>query len=366
VRSDFVLPHHHHHHHHKPQHPPTNPTTTMAKTRPSKPSSDSKKKDKKRQKSLLHSTGGLSSNPLAPSTASEEATTLVAAAKALLHVQHEPMEALTLATRALQREPNSLSILELLAEIQVELGDVDTAYTLYSRAATLDPTGGGSGPEKFLWLAQLSPNGGAEAVRWYETGVDVLRRFVTLRDSGAGSHLAERNLEKKLVSALCGLAEIYMSDLCMEPDAESRCEAYVTEALLAMPESCEALQTLASVRISQQRPEDAVAALQRATAELGKADKELPSYAVRIGLARLLIETAQYESAIEVLERLQAEDDELPDLWYLGGWTLFLLGERERGSKEGWMELWEAAREWLRSCQQVYHPPPPRLRAGHC
>jgi tetratricopeptide (TPR) repeat protein len=335
----------------------------MAKTRPSKPSSASKKKDKKRQKSLLNSTGGFSSNPLAPSSSTEDVTTLVAAATALLHVQHEPMEALTLATRALQQQPNSLPVLELLAEIQVELGDVDTAYTLYSRAATLDPTGnhesvGGSGPEKFLWLAQLSPNGGAEAVRWYETGVEVLRRFITLRDSGAAetADLAERNLEKKLVSALCGLAEIYMSDLCMEPDAESRCEAYVTEALLAMPESCEALQTLASVRISQQRVEDAVAALQRATEQLGKEGAELPSYAVRIGLARLLIETAQYESAIEVLERLQAEDDQLPDLWYLGGWTLFLLGERERGRKEGWMELWEAAREWLQSCQQV-HPP---------
>ncbi|KAA8904490.1 hypothetical protein FN846DRAFT_779669 [Sphaerosporella brunnea] len=329
----------------------------MAKTRPQK-SGSSKRKDKKRQKSLLNTTGGLSSNPLAPA-AIEDITTLLAAAGALLHVQHEPLEALTVATRALQQDPNSLPTLELLAEIQVELGDVETAHTLYSRAATLDPSGnhesaGGSGPEKFLWLAQLAPSGGEEAVRWYEIGAEVLRRFVSLRDSGAHQDLAERALEKKLVSALCGLAEIYMSDLCMEPDAEARCEAYVTEALLAAPESCEALQTLASVRISQERVDDAVAALQRAVKELEQEGAELPSYAVRIGLARLLIETAQYESAIDVLERLQVEDDQLPDLWYLGGWTLFLLGERERGNREGWAEFWEAAREWLGTCQQLY------------
>ncbi|KAI5855684.1 hypothetical protein BZA05DRAFT_389342 [Tricharina praecox] len=344
----------------------------MAKTKPS--SKDKKKsKTRSREKSLLHSTGGLSSNPhatpSAPTPAPAESTaTLLAAATALLHTNNEPDQALTLATQALQQSPTSLCALELLAEIHVELGDVATAYTLYTRAATLDPNGahesaGGSGPEKFLWLAQLCPEGGAAAVRWYTTGVEALQRLVALRDGGvvggaAQKELVERGLERKLVSALCGLAEIYMSDLCMDADAEARCEAYVTQALLAVPDSAEALQTLASVRISQQRVQDAVAALERAVGawkELEAESPEMPSYAARISQARLLIETEQYETAVEVLERLQAEDDQLPDLWYLGGWTLFLLGERERPRREGWAELWEAAREWLKTCQQLYN-----------
>ena len=49
----------------------------------------------------------------------------------------------------------------------------------------------------------------------------------------------------------------------MEPDAEEKCEKLVTEALFAVPDSAEALQTLASVRISQSRHEDAQAALTR-------------------------------------------------------------------------------------------------------
>lgn len=142
----------------------------------------------------------------------------------------------------------------------------------------------------------------------------------------------------------------------MEPDAEERCEKYVTEALLVVPTSAEALQTLASVRISQQRGDDAVAALQRSFGlwrdlELG-ADG-IPTYASRINLSKLLIETEQYETALEVLERLQLEDDQLPDLWYLGGWCLFLLGEvEEEGSRER-VELWETAREWLGNCEMV-------------
>ncbi|KAI5780487.1 hypothetical protein EDC01DRAFT_668236 [Geopyxis carbonaria] len=329
----------------------------MAKTRPSK--SKSKSKSKSSKKSVLNTTGSFSSNPLAaaaPSPEPDAVAPLLAAATALLHDQSSPTEALAVASHALSLDPDNVPTLELLAEIQTELGDVASAYDLYSRAATLAPS---TGPEKFLWLAQLTPDGGESAVAHYTTAVSILRSLLATPAAAAD---AERALPKKLVSALCGLAELYMSDLCMAPDAEARCEAYVAEALLAVPDSCEALQTLASVRISQQRPDDAVAALQRALAAQGG-----ESYATRIALAKLCIETEMYDAALEVLEALQAEDDTLPDLWYLGGWTLVLLGERvgaagkvaaaveeedddEDASKE---ETWAAAREWLLKCRKL-------------
>lgn len=52
----------------------------------------------------------------------------------------------------------------------------------------------------------------------------------------------------------------------LEPDAEEHCERFVTEALLVVPDSAEALQTLASIRISQNRIDDARAALERSIA----------------------------------------------------------------------------------------------------
>lgn len=148
----------------------------------------------------------------------------------------------------------------------------------------------------------------------------------------------------------------------METDAEQRCEKLVTEALLVVPTSAEALQTLASVRVSQQRVEDAVAALQRSFSlwkDLDVSSEEIPTYASRINLSKLLIETEQHETALEVLERLQLEDDQLPDLWYLGGWCLFLLGEQEPEGGHGRAELWATSREWLENCETVSPPPPP-------
>lgn len=48
-----------------------------------------------------------------------------------------------------------------------------------------------------------------------------------------------------------------------EPEAEKTCEDLLNAALQADPGNPEALQTLASVRLSQQRPEDAKECLEK-------------------------------------------------------------------------------------------------------
>ena len=63
----------------------------------------------------------------------------------------------------------------------------------------------------------------------------------------------------ELAEALCATAEVYMTDLSWEDDAEQRCERLITEAVAVCPETLSAgvLQTLASIRISQERVEEA-------------------------------------------------------------------------------------------------------------
>ncbi|CUS13949.1 unnamed protein product [Tuber aestivum] len=330
----------------------------MAKTRSPKSKSKSRSKSGKRGKSVLNSAAAFSTNPHAKPDES-----LLIEATSLLHESSSPDAALPLLKKYLLVNPNSPQALDLLGEAHIELGDTEAAFAAFSHSASIDPEGqaspAGTGPEKFLWLAQLSS--AETAVAYYERGVEIIKRWLSTSATPHPTATAERGLLKKLVSALCGLAEIYMSDLCMSPDAESRCERYVTEALLALPESAVALQTLASMRISQQRVEDAVAALKRAFdgwKELPPTHENVPPYADRVNLSKLLIETEEYEVALEVLERLKDEDDQLPDLWYLGGWSLFLLGEGEKereGGEGGWVESWETAREWLENCLLLYN-----------
>jgi tetratricopeptide (TPR) repeat protein len=164
----------------------------------------------------------------------------------------------------------------------------------------------------------------------------------------------------KMANALCGIAEVYMTDLSWEEDAEARCEAAVTEALLVAPSSPEPLQTLASIRISQVRVEDAQSALKRSMElwrELDPDDPKVPDFSTRISLSRLLMEAELEDEAIEVLERLVGENDESVEAWYLGGWCLHLLAQKPQVAEqaETATSLLRASRDWLDNCLKLYN-----------
>ena len=224
-----------------------------------------------------------------------------------------------------------LPALNLLAEINLELGDVDEARHLFEEAVELDPEGSipetsGGGAEKFLWLAQLSEAGGKESVGWFERGAEVLRNDIARLGDHVGSVAEEKR--KKLAGALSGIVEVYMTDLSWEDNAEATCERLIAEAMLVAPKSAETLQTLASVRISQGRIDEAKEALANSMElwrDLPPESSEVPDFATRISLARLLMEAEMEEAALEVVERLVAEDDQSVEAWYLGGWCLYLL-----------------------------------------
>ncbi|KAF1972859.1 TPR-like protein [Bimuria novae-zelandiae CBS 107.79] len=325
----------------------------MAKTKP---------QDRRKAKKEKDAKNGASK----PKTSPEA---LLIQAAALLQTS-QPDEALVAARRALNllqptAEPTvaALPALNLLGEINIELGDPESARDAFLAAIALDTEGVHDGAEKFLWLAQLNEEGGAESVRWFEKGVAVLKREISelegksVKKAEITDALDEK--KRKIANALCGVAEVYMTDLSWEEDAEARCEAAVTEALLVAPESPEPLQTLASVRISQARVDDAKAALTRSMElwkDLEPDDANIPDYSTRISLSRLLMEAGMEDDAIEVLERLIGENDESVEGWYLGGWCLHLLAEKQKASNnaERITPLLKASRDWLENCLKLY------------
>ena len=59
---------------------------------------------------------------------------------------------------------------------------------------------------------------------------------------GAGQ---QRELCRQVSSALCAVAELFMTDLCDEPDAEENCQKSFQAAIAADQENPEAWQTKA-------------------------------------------------------------------------------------------------------------------------
>ncbi|MCJ1354302.1 MAG: hypothetical protein MMC33_004290 [Icmadophila ericetorum] len=300
-----------------------------------------------------------------------------------------PLAEQALATLAPSPSPpsvNALPPLALLGEICLELGDAARATHYFQQAVSLDPEGlvpekNGGGAEKFLWLAQLCEEGGKESVEWFERGVEVLKRQLgeleeqldRRRRLGAGAGVLEElevdigEKRGKCADALCGIVEVYMTDLSWESTAESVCEKNITHALLLCPSNPTPLQTLASIRLSQSRLAEAKSALSRSLAlwkDLPPLDPLVPDFPTRISLARLLMEAEMEDDCIEVLERLVDEDDQSVEAWYLGGWCMFLMAqkasksdrEKEAGGhiEQEVRNLLRGSREWLGNCLQLY------------
>lgn len=333
----------------------------MAKTKPNN------KKAKKRDKSVLNK---VAASPSKPSTPPASPYALLAEASSCLQ-QGKIEEAVRPAQRALgvldPESEEALPALNLLGEIHIELGDIGSARQYFLQAASIDEDGTvgediGGGAEKFLWLAQLSEDGGQDSVDWFEKGASSLRTQIQALlgrkkiDAEVEAMLLEKR--RKLAVALCGVVEVYMTDLSWEEDAEQRCEALVTEATMVAPTFAEPWQTLANVRISQQRMEDARAALKRSLDLWQNFPPEsdvVPDFPTRVSLARLLMEADMDAEAIEVLERLVSEDDGSVEVWYLGGWGLYVLGEKQKKGElksenedgESWKISWISSRQWL-------------------
>lgn len=309
---------------------------------------------------------------------------LYAAALTLVE-QSEPEEALKKAQKLwIQVQDRGVSealpALNLLGEICVELGDGDSAKIYFEKAVTLDPQGQvpetmGGGAEKFLWLAQLCEEGGKQSVDWFEKGAKALQAEIAALEGGSMSDLDEESLlmmrvekKRKLANALCGIVELYMTDLSWEEDAEARCETLITEALTIEDEtSPEVLQTLASVRLSQERKEDAQAALTRSIEtwkDLEPEDPAVPDFPERISLSRLLMEAEMELHSMDVLNRLVQEDDESVEAWYLGGWCQHLMAAKAettyQRSEDGptraeYVEtLQKGSRHWLKTSVKLY------------
>ena len=295
--------------------------------------------------------------------ASSTATTtsraaLLAEAESLLR-EGRAEDALPLALRALDEvastEPNTtpttttttttaLPAHNLLGEIYLELGNPTSARTHFLHAVTLDPSGQiptpqGGGPEKFLWLAQLSDEGGQDSISWFERGAAVLRREIAAtQQQQSDDKEGPEKLKRQLAGALCGMIEVYMTDLSWSSSAEAQCERLISEALLMTPNYAPPLQTLASIRISQNRIVEARKALRESVALWRTAsadgdedddDDAVPDFPTRISLCRLLMEVGMEEEALGVVERLVREDDGSVEAWYLGGWCLYLLGGKQ-------------------------------------
>jgi tetratricopeptide (TPR) repeat protein len=242
-------------------------------------------------------------------------------AKGLLHAS-QPQECINLLLPKAEQDPNNVLILQTLGEAYVEIGEPANAYALFEKSAELDGEGKQGGFEKFLWLGQL--NGDRIGLGWYEIGLNGLREQY--------SHASQEEdiafLKKKISQGLCGMIEIWMTDLCMEPEAESTCDKLITEALMVDDTEAENWSVLGSIRISQQRNHDATDALSKSFMFYNSRHLSNDEVPALIRLCQNMLEMQLLENTVALTLKTIRLDDNIIEVYYLNGLAHFGLFEQ--------------------------------------
>lgn len=132
---------------------------------------------------------------------------IVAAQEATENMQVE--DAVTLYQRALALEPSNYNIMDALADLYLQLGEADEAFRLLSLSTANAPQ---TNPIKWMYFAQLCK--GEDAVRAYRMGIDLLNAQVAVLLPQRSEYSKEIDtLQREIIAAYCGIAELYMTDL---------------------------------------------------------------------------------------------------------------------------------------------------------
>lgn len=286
-------------------------------------------------------------------------------AKALLD-DSNPEGALDFISSHVEEHRENPAFLETFGEILLENNLLEQAYEILRAACDIDPEAA-FGTEKFFYLGQIV--GGADGVKLLDIGLRKLNQQLQVVQNDKGqddSTLVElaktypskedlvRVLIKKINKGVFAEIEIWMTDLCMEPDAEEKCDSLVKYALSLDNKNPEALSILSSVRISQQKFDEAKQALadsweqfrlkkarleeaanvsEPAATKQTELDETSLEYVDLIqpllALARYAIELEVYETAIDISTTVQDINDFILESFYYQALSSILLAKRK-------------------------------------
>lgn len=222
---------------------------------------------------------------------------------------NQPEEALALLSPLLNDNQDNVEFLQIFGEVLLEVNELEQAYEILMRSVELDKNGD-KGIEKFLYLGQII--GGREGIEF----LDVALRQLDSLD------VKDDKITQKLNEGIFAKIEIWMTDLCMEPEAESQCDELINYSLKLDNENPETFSLLSSIRISQQKDEEAIEAIKRSW-ELFQKRMDLSTQEIinviqpLITLSKYSIELQLYDLSLEILNFINDLNDSILEVCYL-------------------------------------------------
>lgn len=211
------------------------------------------------------------------------------------------------------------------------------AYSLIERSCQLDSDGKIGGCAKFFTLGQIT--GGPD-------GISIIMKGIENVSAIAGDSLSQEQANM-MVNGLLAMIEIWMTDLCMEKEAESECEELISKAMeISEGKSSEVWSVLGSIKISQQKFGEASEAFTKAweffqmkkeSIEEQLTEESVSSHAEylellqpAISLAKMCIEMGLYEISLQIVAAIKDIDEDNLESYYLEGFTYYLMAKLEQ------------------------------------
>ncbi|CAK9437071.1 uncharacterized protein LODBEIA_P15150 [Lodderomyces beijingensis] len=258
----------------------------------------------------------------------------------------QPDKALEILSPHIESNSTSPEFLSILGETLLENNQLEEAYQVLTTACQLDPEAQ-QGTEKFLYLGQII--GGQDGLNYINTGLNKLNDQLAeignenvVMEAEAGKDKSLQWIINKLNQGIFASIEIWMTDLCMEEEAESKCNELIQYSLSVDATNPETYSQLSSIRISQQKNDEAIEALNRAWdlfqdkktqledfANSKKSQQDAADDVFEVGmeyveliqplitLSKLAIELERYDTAIDIVSHVQDINDSILDAYYI-------------------------------------------------
>lgn len=243
--------------------------------------------------------------------------------------------------------------LQTLGETYMELSDLESAYDCLMKACELDREAEKS-VEKFLYLGQMI--GGKDGLDLLNIGLNKLGQQLQHQDETLlkiykTPEEVEKYLKQKICQGIFSVVEIWMTDLCMEPQAESQCDELVGRALSIDESNPETWSILASIRISQQNIPEAQNAIvkswklfahKKSLLESNQPDIDVNEVSLAymeliqplITLAKFSVEVGLFDQCMEISDAIIEINENCIEAYYLDGLANYLIAKHIQNGVE--------------------------------
>lgn len=175
----------------------------------------------------------------------------------------------------IQENDEDIEFLEFAGNVLLEIDEIEEAYHILKKSCEYD-CNINYGVEKFFNLGQIV--GGFDGLKLFKIGTEYLykqicllekneenndSKLLALIEKSGSKEKALTHLKREIIKGVSSSVEIWMTDLCMETEAEQECENLIQLLQKIDKNDPQVWLLLSSVRISQNRSEEAKDALNK-------------------------------------------------------------------------------------------------------